>query len=152
MRSFSIHRVEALETRSLQSGAASGLADSITVNPRVASSGTVVTLTFTEKNVSHHQISVDYGPQTDGFVVKRDNIVIWESNVGIQPAFVARETLNPGQSFTTEATWDGRSNQNRDGINFGDFGPSLSGRFTVTNDLAAGRLAATVNLAPANHR
>lgn len=146
MKPFRIDHVEPLESRSLLSATPAGLVESIVVRPKVAPSGTSIVLTFTEKNTSRHDIAVGVGPQIDGFVAKQGARVVWRSNAGIQPAFVVNEVLKPGQSLTLKATWDGRSNQ--DSPSSGESGPSLTGKFTVTNELATGRASATVTLTP----
>ena len=144
MRAFQPSRVEALESRFMPASATVGLVDSITLKPEVSAGGTAVVMTYTEKNTSHHDITINFGPSTDGFVVKQGSTAVWESNIGIQPLFVTREILKPGQSFTLQATWDGRSNQNPP--NFGESGPHLAGKFTVSNELAGSRVAAQVSL------
>lgn len=70
------------------------------------SPGQPVLLTLTETNVSDHDVNVIVGPTNDGFDVYNTSTSVWKSNVGIQPQFLAAETLKPGESITHTAVWD----------------------------------------------
>lgn len=146
MKPFRINQVESLESKSLLSATPSRLAESLVVRPRVAASGTAIVMTFTERNITRHNIRIGDGPQIDGFIVEQGSTLIWRSNAGIQPALVGLVTLKPGQALKLKATWDGQSNQDSpDGI---ESGPFLTGKFTVTNELAMGHESAKITLTP----
>ncbi len=96
-------KLEILEGRSLLSG----LVASLTTNQSVYQPGQPIVMTFQETNASSQAVDVDNGPSIDGFMVSHDGDVVWRSNAGINPMFIVRETLQPGQSLTLTATWDG---------------------------------------------
>ncbi len=137
--------VESLEGKALLSGAvvtASGLSESLTATPSRTTAGTSIVLTFTETNVTDHDISVTLAQSTDGFVASKGGRPVWTSNPGVQPGIVTVETLKPGQSLTLSETWDGVSNTSAGG-------PALKGRFVIHNELAPDGPTATVTLLPA---
>jgi hypothetical protein len=123
--------LEPLEGRSLLSG----LAYSLTTNQAIYQLGQPVEMTFQETNVSSQPVSVEDGPSIDGFTISRDGAVVWQSNSGINPLYIALETLQPGQSLTLTATWNG--------IPIGGSAPA-SGTFVISNQLAPTAATATV--------
>ena len=72
--------------------------------------GQPVVMTLTETNTSNHTVNVALGPSTDGFSVTQNGREVWASNTGPQPLFIVLKTLQPGESFTLSATWNGHSN------------------------------------------
>jgi len=126
--------VEPLEGRALLSG----LAYSLTTDQSVYQPGQPVEMTFRATNVSAQPVTVQDGPSIDGFTVSRDGAVIWRSNAGINPLFIRLETLQPGQSLTLTATWDGVPN--------GGSAP-VPGQFLVANQLQSQADTATITIA-----
>jgi hypothetical protein len=122
--------LETLEGKALLSGATTGLAASVVATPTTSATGTTVDLSFTETNVSDHDIQVTFGPIDDGFDVARNGTTAWVSNSGIEPQFLELKTLEPGQSLTVSSTWNGQANSPGS-----TSGPALSGTFTITNQL-----------------
>jgi hypothetical protein len=112
--------IDPLEGRALLSG----LAYSLTTNQSTYKPGQPIVMTFQETNVSNSPISVEEGPSIDGFDVTQGGTVIWRSNAGINPMFILMDPLQPGQSLTLTATWDG--------IPTGGSTP-VSGTFKITN-------------------
>jgi hypothetical protein len=115
--------VEALEARALLSG----LSVSVATDKAVYQPGQPIHMTFTETNASSQPVTVDWGPSTDGFLVERNGVVVWQSNAGINPMFVAANTLDPGKSLTLAATWDG--------IPSGQSSAPAGGKYVVFNQL-----------------
>jgi hypothetical protein len=136
--------VEILEGKALLSGVVPGLSGSLVATPTTTSAGTTVALTFTETNVSNHAITVTYGPGDDGFIASANGKNVWLSNAGPTPQYIELRTLEPGQSITVKATWNGHSNAGVAG-GFGSEGPALHGTFTISNELDP-ELTATVTL------
>lgn len=114
--------LEPLEGRALLSG----LSYSLTTNQSSYQPGQPVVMTFRETNVSNQVIQVEQGPSIDGFNVTQGGKVIWRSNAGVNPMFIALDPLQPGQSLTLTATWNGVPN--------GGSSP-VSGSFVITNQL-----------------
>jgi Intracellular proteinase inhibitor len=95
--------IEALEGRSLLSG----ITYSLTTEQSVYQVGQPIQFTFTETNTSDQPVPVSLSP-TD-FTVSYEDIgsQVWQSdpgNAGQPPTSV---TLQPGQSVSQSATWDG---------------------------------------------
>jgi hypothetical protein len=126
--------LEMLEGRALLSG----VAYSLTTNQSVYQPGQPIEMTFQETNVSDHAISVGDGPSIDGFTVVQGGAVVWRSNAGINPLFIRLDPLQPGQSLTLTATWDG--------VPTGGSSPS-SGTFVIDNQLNPQAASATVTIA-----
>ena len=141
--------LEILEGKALLSGAsaaASGLADSLTAVASRTISGSQVVMTFTETNVSNHDITVDHGPSDEGFTVTQGGKTIWSEDAGqLLPQILKVDDLKPHQSATISATWDGRPND-VDPTNPELEGPPLSGTYTVSNWLDQGGTTATVSI------
>jgi hypothetical protein len=114
--------LETLEGRALLSG----LSYSLTTNQSSYQTGQPVVMTFQETNVSNQVIQVEDGPSIDGFNVTQGGKVIWRSNAGVNPMFIVSDPLQPGQSLTLTATWNGVPN--------GGSSP-VSGTFVITNQL-----------------
>lgn len=123
--------LEPLEGRSLLSG----LAYSLTTDRAAYQPGQPVEMTLRETNVSSQPVTVKDGPSIDGFTVSRGGVVVWRSNAGINPLYIRLETLQPGQSLTLTATWDG--------IPTGGSAP-VSGTFAISNQLAPTAASAVV--------
>lgn len=124
--------LESLEGRSLLSG----LAASLTTDQATYQPGQPVVMTFRETNDSDGAIQVGDGPSLDGFMVAQGGKTIWQSNAGINPMFVQMVTLQPGDSLTLSATWDG--------VPEGGSGLA-TGTFTITDQLDPGA-SATVTI------
>lgn len=95
--------LEPLEGKALLSG----LSYSITTNQSSYAPGQAVEMTFQETNVSDKAITVQEGPSIDGFDVLQGGRMVWRSNSGMNPMYIALDTLQPGQSLTLTATWNG---------------------------------------------
>ena len=93
-----------------------GLVVKLSTDHKVYQQGQPVVMTLTETNTSQHDITVDSGPSLGGFFVTHNGRRVWASNAGVQPMFILIRTLEPGQSITQSATWNGQSN----------IGPSLT--------------------------
>jgi Intracellular proteinase inhibitor len=98
--------LEPLEGRSLLSG----LTAQITTDASVYQVGQPVNLTFTETNTSSKPIKVEEGPSIDGFVVTQGGSIVWQSDAGVSAQYIILDTLQPGQSLTLTATWNGEAN------------------------------------------
>ncbi len=115
----------------------SGLSYSLTTNQAVYQPGQSVEMTFQETNISSQPVTVEDGPSIDGFTVAEGGTVVWRSNAGINPMFIMLETLQPGQSLTRTATWDG--------IPMGGSAP-VSGTFVISDQLDPHAATATVTI------
>jgi hypothetical protein len=91
---------ELLEERALLSS----LAYSLTTDRSVYQVGQPIQMTFRETNTGAQPVTVQVNP-TD-FFVSQNSGPVWQSNPGTMPPSKV-ETLNPGQSLTQTATWDG---------------------------------------------
>jgi Domain of unknown function (DUF4214)/Intracellular proteinase inhibitor len=129
--------VESLEGRALLSN----LAYSVTTDKSSYAPGQPVQLTFSETNVSNQDVKIGWGPSIDGFQVSHNGATIWASNEGMNPMFIALQTLAPGQSFTLHATWNGQQDEGT--------ATTPGGMYTVTNQLVLASAAnATITIAP----
>jgi hypothetical protein len=103
----------------------SQLVTSLTTDQSVYQLGQPIPLTFTETNVGTQPIQVLVGPS--GFDVQQDGAEIWNSNFPNSSENYSLETLQPGQSVTQTATWNGVPEHLPAG--------EPSGIFVVTNEL-----------------
>jgi hypothetical protein len=96
--------LEDLEVRSLLSG----MTYSLTTDQSSYQIGQPITMTFTETNTGDQPVTVDVSP-TDFAVTPAswEQGAPWQSNPENQSAPTTSETLQPGQSLTQTATWDG---------------------------------------------
>ena len=94
-------RLEILEARSLLSG----LSYSLTTDASTYQVGQTIQLTFTETNTSTQPVMVAVAP-TD-FTVSQGAYAIWQSDPNNENQPPTSETLQPGQSLTQSASWDG---------------------------------------------
>ncbi len=78
-------------------------------------------MTLTMTNSSSQNETVALGPSIDGFFVTQNAKVIWRSNSGVEPQYIVRRILKPGQSITLSAQWT--------------IPASVSGAFVVHNEL-----------------
>ena len=62
-------------------------------------------MTFTETNTGTEPVTVQVDP-TD-FTVSQNGGAIWQSRPGQRLSAAQAETLQPGQSISQTATWDG---------------------------------------------
>jgi hypothetical protein len=129
--------VDPLEGRTLLSG----MEYSLTTNQSTYKPGQPIVMTFKETNLSTQPVSVDEGPSIDGFNVTQGGKLIWQSNSGINPFFIEVDTLQPGQSLTLTATWNG--------VPTGGTTP-VTGTFVIDNQLnpVAARATVTVTSSP----
>ena len=116
------------------------LAVSLTTDHSFYQRGQPVDITLTEKNISSHDVRVEFGPSIDGFSITHNGAPVLISNKGPVPLFIAVETLKPGQSFTLRATWNGMPNE----------GPPAepTGVFVVHNALIPNGPTATFTVVP----
>jgi hypothetical protein len=106
----------------------SAMAVSLTTNQPAYNPGQVVKMTLTLTNNSRHNETVLLGPSTDGFLITHNDKVIWRSNDGVMPFYIARDILKPGQSVTLSAHWTV---------------PASTGNFVVHNQMFPAGPAAT---------
>jgi hypothetical protein len=78
---------------------------SLTTNQLTYNPGDVVKMSLTMTNTSKKDETVELGPSTDGFFITQNGNVIWKSNDGVEPSFIVKEILKPGQSITLTADW-----------------------------------------------
>jgi hypothetical protein len=124
--------VEVLETKELLTGGLpAGLVGSITAVAIATPSGPQVIETFVVTNTSNHDVQLAVGPVNQGFAASQAGRVVYNPNAGILPQFLRLDTFKPHESQTFQATWDVRSNLGT----LGAEGPTLSGTFTITNEL-----------------
>jgi hypothetical protein len=111
----------ALQAEVRREVATSKMAVSLTTNQTTYSPGQVVRMTLTMTNTSSQNETVALGPSIDGFFVTQNANVIWRSNSGVEPQFIVRRILKPGQSITLTAQWT--------------IPTSVSGTFVVHNQM-----------------
>ena len=116
--------VESLECRSVLSG----LSATLTTDQSVYTAGEPIQMTFTFTNTGNEPASFGYGPSFDGFDVSQAGQSVWQSNSGINPDIAIPETLQPGQSWSLHATWDGA-------LVSGTSLTTTTGSFVVANQL-----------------
>ena len=103
----------------------------LTTNQTVYRPGQVVTMTFTETNHTGHAVTVAIGPGIDGFFIGHQGHIVWRSNSGFQPQFIAHRILAPGQSITLRAQWGAVAN---------------AGSYVVRNQMAPFAASATFRI------
>ena len=111
----------ALQAEVRREVATSKMAVSLTTNQTTYSPGQVVQMKLTMTNTSGQNETVALGPSIDGFFVTQNAKVIWRSNSGVEPQYIVRRLLKPGQSITLTAQWT--------------IPASVSGAFAVHNEL-----------------
>jgi hypothetical protein len=94
-------RVEGLEDRSLLSA----ISYSLTTDQPTYQVGQAIQFTFTETNTSDQPVSVSVEPTN--FTVSNGVGAIWQSNPAAVGQAASLEELQPGQSVTQTASWDG---------------------------------------------
>ena len=96
--------LENLELRSLLSG----MTYSLTTDQSSYQIGQPINMTFTETNTGDQPVTVEVSP-TDFAITPAswEQGAPWQSNPENQNAPTTSETLQPGQSLTQTATWDG---------------------------------------------
>jgi len=109
------------------------VSSSLTTDQSVYQAGAPIAMTFTETNMTSQPVSVTVDP-TD-FTVSANGSVVWQSNPDNSALPGTPETLQPGQSVTQTATWDGT--QSFEGTNI-----DLWGSYVVSNPNAPGLTAA----------
>jgi hypothetical protein len=99
--------------------------------------GQPIQITFTETNTSDAPETVNVDP-ADFTITGFDGGTVWDSGGGSGPP--TSETLNPGQSITQSATWNGISNTGTS--------PNTTqwGDFNITNPNAPAGLTATFSI------
>jgi hypothetical protein len=112
--------VDGLENRALLSHGGAGLVAQHEVQPAVSARpswmafslwtdqktyniGQVVHMHLSFTNVTSSEQTVALGPSIDGFLIRQNGKLIWQSNAGAQPAYAVSQTLAPGQSITLSA-------------------------------------------------
>ncbi len=137
--------VEDLERRTLLSG----IAYSLTTDHSVYQAGQPIEITFTETNTGTQPVTVSLSP-TDFTVAAQSPVFdgpVWESNPendGQPPTSV---TLQPGQSVSQRATWDGTVTQTvfQQGTST-SYALNQFGTFTVSNPNAPQGDTATIQI------
>jgi hypothetical protein len=129
-------RVEMVESRCLLSA----LAYSLTTNQSTYQAGQPIQFTFTETNTGSTPVGIELGPSNSGFDVAQNGATVWASNAGNQPYYVQLRILQPGQSVTLTATWNGVSNVGT--------ATAVTGTFTATNQQAPTGASATFVIEP----
>jgi hypothetical protein len=115
-----------------------GISYSMTTDRSIYQADQPVHMTFTETNVTGQAIRINAGPSNTGFIVTQNGRMVWQSNAGPLPLYLTVITLQPGQSLTYSATWNGVPNG----------GSTIAtGMFTVTNQQAPLGPAATFQIA-----
>jgi Domain of unknown function (DUF4214) len=100
--------VEALEGKALLSG----LTETITTDRSIYEPDQPVHLTLTFSNETGQPVMSSLSD--DGFIISSNGVTIWNENEGLTfPGFSPpiQYTLQPGQSFTLTATWNGVPNE-----------------------------------------
>ena len=134
--------VEPLECRALLSGltGVSHLSASVTTNQSVYQAGEPIQMTFTFTNPGRTPATFDFGPSFDGFMVTQGGKTVWQSNSGVQPDFAVLRTLQPGQSFSLNATWDGTTTASS------SISSTMTGSFVVIDQLDPTGASATFQI------
>jgi Intracellular proteinase inhibitor len=114
----------------------SAMTVSLSTNQTTYNPGQVVQITLTMTNTSNHNETVLFGPSMDGFFITQNDKVIWRSNEGVEPEYIAKRILKPGQSITLTARWT--------------VPPSVTGNFVVHDQMFPSGPVATfhVTIAP----
>jgi hypothetical protein len=99
---------------------ASALAINLTTNQSSYSVGQTVLMTMTATNDTNHAVTVAIGPGENAFFISQNGQIVWRSDSGALPQYIARRTLEPGESLTLQADWTA----------------SLTGSFVVSNQIA----------------
>lgn len=134
---------EPLEARSLLSG----LSYSLTTDQSTYQVGQTIEITLTETNRSNQPLTVEVTP-TD-FTISQGGYSIWQSNSSNANQPPTAETLQPGQSLTQTAAWDGTTPYSLSGSPNGDpLSWSLNnwGTFVVSNPNAPPDVTATFQI------
>jgi hypothetical protein len=97
-----LHKVQQ-EVQTVETGSA--MAVNLTTNHPTYNPGQLVTMTLTMKNTSQQNETVLLGPSVDGFSITHNDKVIWRSNEGVEPQYIAKRIIKPGQSITLSAEW-----------------------------------------------
>jgi intracellular proteinase inhibitor BsuPI len=74
-------------------------------NQSVYKVGQTVVMTLTITNSSNRPQTIFVGPSIDGFIITQSGKVVWRSDRRPAPQYIARLTLQPGQSHTISADW-----------------------------------------------
>ena len=83
--------------------ATSKMAVSLTTNQTTYSPGQVVQMKLTMTNTSGQNETVALGQQHRWILRHPNAKVIWRSNSGVEPQYIVRRLLKPGQSITLTA-------------------------------------------------
>ena len=127
--------VESLESRALLSG----LTGAITTNQSVYEVGEPIEMTFTLTNTSSTSQAIAVGPSNSAFIVTEGGQTVWRSSPGVAAQYLKVDTLDPGQSLTLQATWDGS-------IVNGTSTTTAIGSFSVTNQLDPSGVSASLQI------
>ena len=130
------------ESRSLLSG----LSYSLTTDQSTYQVGQSIRIEFTETNTSDQPVTVEVMP-TD-FTISQRGFSIWQSNPGNANQPPTAETLQPGQSVTQTAAWDGTTPYTPGGQSSNPVTYSLNnwGSFVIWNPNAPQGLTATFQI------
>jgi hypothetical protein len=81
------------------------LQTNLTTNQSAYAEGQMVVMTLTYTNNSKQSETIVVGPSIDVFSITKRGKTIWRSNHGFVPQYIARLTLQPGQSYSMVADW-----------------------------------------------
>ena len=131
---------------------ASPIEDRLTTDQSTYQSGQPVQISFTRTNTSDQPIPFSLDGSEDLFQVTKDGQIVWQSSQG--PPYVFQPVdypliLQPGQSWTSTATWDGWTSAADTIDNFWAMGTSAkttTGAFVVTSELDSAALAANFQI------
>ncbi len=104
-----------------------GLVTSVTTDQSTYSPGQPVTMNFSETNEGKEPVAVVEGPPS--FQVSQNGTAVWMTPIQdyVNSPAPAWTLLQPGQTYSQTAVWDGTTNVGH--------ASSYSGDFTVSNDL-----------------
>jgi hypothetical protein len=111
---------------------APAISASLTTSQTTLNPGQVVQFRLALTNTSNHTVTIGLGPSVDGFYATHNGKVVWRSNNGLEPEFIVRRTLRPGQTITLSADWTVPA--------------SMTGTFVVHNQLFPTGPTATITV------
>jgi len=136
---------ERLESHVLLSMAASAgvlptapITETLTTDRTIYKVGQPIRMTLTETNNTGATVSVPNITGGNGFTATRNFKIVWAS--GARRPGAGSPTLEPGESRTVNAVWNGRSN-----VGSGSRGAPLTGTFEIDNTLATNSVTIAID-------